>query len=509
MTFGLVLVTVTGLVTLHVVRPGSKYAWLAGMLGSLLVWLSVFLWQMEMGFTLSPGTWQPDTLFDGSPRWAIDPIGWLFALSLTAMSAAIILSAPARLGPVSPMAWVGTISMTTLGLLAVTAANPLTLLLTWAAIDFTEFFSTLHSAQNASASERTVIAFGIRAFGTGLAMWALANGGMTASFDAIQSQEAALLLVAAGLRLGVLPLHLPHRTEPALRRGLGTAIRLTAATSSLVLLARTSAAAASLPLTPLLVLVTLAALYAGWKWLSVADELTARPYWIIGMASLAVVAALRGNATGSAALGSTLVLFGSLSFLYSSRNPQMGRILALLALGLGSLPFTLTATSWQGAEMFIGFWPFLLIAQTLLVVGYIRHILRASEDVFAALPRWTQISYPAGLGILALTSIIGGLWGWPGALSLGNWGAALTVFLLSGIMIFILLRITGVNIPSGPGEALTRLSIVQDAIARLLWGLYILAARIINFIANLLEGDGGLLWTLLLLVVIFSLVQSQ
>jgi hypothetical protein len=46
------------------------------------------------------------------------------------------------------------------------------------------------------------------------------------------------LLLAAGLRLGVLPLHLPYASEAAIRRGFGSALRLISAGSSLILLAR-------------------------------------------------------------------------------------------------------------------------------------------------------------------------------------------------------------------------------------------------------------------------------
>ncbi len=39
-------------------------------------------------------------------------------------------------------------------------------------------------------------------------------------------QAGLLLIVAAGLRLGVLPVHLPYNSESSLRRGLGTMLRL-------------------------------------------------------------------------------------------------------------------------------------------------------------------------------------------------------------------------------------------------------------------------------------------
>ena len=81
------------------------------------------------------------------------------------------------------------------------------------------------------------------------------------------------------------------------------------AASSLILLARIPASSLTSPLTPyLLMLVSLAAVYGGWMWLRAPDELTARPFWLIGMGSLAVAAALRANPVGATAWGCALIL---------------------------------------------------------------------------------------------------------------------------------------------------------------------------------------------------------
>jgi hypothetical protein len=320
--------------------------------------------------------------------------------------------------------------------------------------------------------------------------------------------------MAAGLRLGVLPLHLPYRNEPVLRRGFGTNIRLTSAATSLVLLARLPASAVDARYIPyLLGFVALAALYSAWKWLSAPDELNGRPYWIIGMSALSVAAALRGNSAGSAAWGVALVLFGGISFLYSARQVWFTRIFAVLGILLLALPFTLTASGWLGEfPLPVLFWPLFIVAHIMLVAGYIRHLFHAGDIPFIELPRWAQAAYPMGLGILAVTALVIGVWGWPGALQLGAWIVALILMILAGLAVFLVFRFKSFVSPqtSSPDEYYPpRFVVIQDALAGILWDVYRAIGRLFTYAANLLEGDGGLLWTLLLLVLFVSLLRER
>ena len=123
-----------------------------------------------------------------------------------------------------------------LGYLAVTANNPLTLLLVWGALDITELIIQLRSVDGPSNNEKVVISFSTRALGIGLLLWAnivsIAQGSAF-NFESIAPSSGLYLVAAAGLRLGVLPLHLPYSSESTLRRGLGTSLRLISAASSI------------------------------------------------------------------------------------------------------------------------------------------------------------------------------------------------------------------------------------------------------------------------------------
>jgi hypothetical protein len=357
----------------------------------------------------------------------------------------------------------------------------------------------------------------MRAVGTGFALWAAvisAVKGQVFLFENTPAEAGIFLLLAAGLRLGVLPLHLPYRTEPDLRRGFGTSLRLTAVVTSLVLLARLPVSSVEARYIPyLLGFVAVAALYSAWKWLSAPDELNGRPYWIIGMSALAVAATLRGNSAGSAAWGVALVLFGGISFLYSARQVWFTRILAALAILLLALPYTLTSSGWLGEfPLPILFWPMFIAAQMMLVAGYIRHLFHVRETSFSELPNWARAAYPLGLAILALTALISGLWGWPGALQVGAWEAAMGLVVLAGVIgfsVFRFRRFISFQTISPAENRPSRFAVVQDAVAGILWRFYRIIGRLFTYAANILEGDGGLLWTLLLLVLFVSLLRGR
>lgn len=505
----LLLITLIALFILRISRTSTSYSWLVATLGTIFAWMSILLWQMDLNRLFSPTIWKTSEIFLTSPEFYSDAYSWVYALSLTAVAGAIILTSPARANTIAnATSWAGTLALTVLGLLAFLAKNPITLVLAWTAIDITEFFNTLRASNSPSLSERAVISLAIRSLGTGIAMWTSisdAQGLHSLSFSTLSSQSTNLLLLAVGLRLGVLPLHLTYRSEPVLRRGFGSILRLMSASTSLILLSRLPAPNMNTQYSPyLLLLIVLAAIYGGWNWLTAPDELNGRPYWIIGMSSLSLAAYLCGNLTGSAAFGIALVLFGGISFLYSARFILFTRILAGFGILLIGLPFTLTASGWSGSFVWpYFFWPMFISAHFMLVAGYVRHLISTGETNYIELPTWAQSAYPAGLGLLTATALLLSLWGWQGSLQTGNWISAVMIGLLGILAWFIFWRYK-LSIPSSAftpiAKRASRLSDFLEFTAKILWTIYRQLRKLSDLSTQLLEGDGGLLWTLLILV---------
>jgi hypothetical protein len=505
----LLFVTALTLIVLRVLQPNARYAWLVAAGGGVLAFSSVFFWLTQMPFELVLPAWQPVSLFTTPILFRADEISWPFAISIAALTLATLLMAAARPVFVNDYTWVGVLALGGVGILAVTADNPFTLLLVWAFLDLTELLTQLRSVEGKANNEKVVTSFSTRAFGLALLLWAnivSVGEGSALSFQSISASSGLYLVVAAGLRLGVFPLHLPYSAESNLRRGLGTSLRLISAASSMVVLAHTPAESLNSVFTPFLMALALgAALYGGWMWLRAPDELNGRPYWIITLVSLSVISALSGNPTGAIAWGVALILVGGTLFLASMQINWLNRAMLAGVWSLSSLPFSLTASAWLGRLGF--FLPFVIAAQALAIAGFMRHALRPGErDMFESQPGWARVVYPAGTLVLIFVQFLLGLFGWNGALEVGAWLQALIVSLLTFGLVWATPRFRILN----PIRAhwVTSTASRLNGVYQGLWGLYRFLARLSQSIIVTLEGEGGIMWTLLFLALFVSLLSQ-
>ena len=507
--------TLTAL-TLLIVRiavPGFRYHWLFAVGGTLLAWISTFLWLIDLPASLQFSIWQPAALFTQSPAFNADQISWAFVISLITLCLAILFTAVVRPQFPAPINWVGTLVLTVLGMMAVIAGNPLTLVMIWAAIDLVELIVQLWFVEDPKLSERVVISFASRVTGILILLWADmvgATGGAVSDFRAATPQAGLFLLIAAGLRLGVLPLHLPYSGESSLRRGFGTGLRMVSAASSLILLARIPAGSIHSPLTPyLLILASLAALYGSWMWLRAPDELNGRPYWLIGMGSLVVGAALRSNPVAAAAWSCALILAGSALFLFSEPNRWLTRALYIGTFGISGLPFSLTASGWTSGGT--GFWlafPLMILSHAMLIAGYVRHSQRTTiRSINESQPIWAKNVYPIGIVLLLFLTILLGLFGWQGSLQTGNWFASLVACLFAVGILWFTPRLRILNPVRAHWVRPTNPSWF-DRLYQGLWRLYQRIGRLSNAYLGLLEGESGIMWTLLFLALFITIFMQ-
>jgi hypothetical protein len=282
------------------------------------------------------------------------------------------------------------------------------------------------------------------------------------------------------------------------------------AASSLILLARIPTASVVSPYTSyLLLFVAFAAVYGSWMWLRAPDELNGRPYWLIGMGALAVAAALRGYPIGAAAWGCALVLAGSTLFLASEPIRWLTRVSLAGTFAISSLPLSITATGWNNAGTFWFTLPFLILAQAMLIAGYIRHGQRVmTRTSYDDQPIWGRNVYPIGILTLLLTSLQLGFFGWDGALRLGTWFTGLAASLLSLGLLWLSPRLRILNPvrahwvrPSSPSWL--------DWGYQALWGIYRQLGRLSNLFTNVLEGESGIMWTLLFLALFISIFSQR
>lgn len=503
----LLFITALALLVLRATQRYERFSWLAAVGGAALAWISAAAWLSRTPFDIAFPAWQPRSLFPTPVVFRADGISWAFAAAILTLILSILLTAVNRPDFISPISWTGSLLLGGMSVLAVTANNPLTLVLMWAFLDLTELFAQLISASGERSNEQVVIAFSTRVFGTVILFWSTiesAATGTALTFGSLSPGAGVYLVLAAGLRLGVLPLHLPFASESSLRRGFGTALRLIGAAASLSALGRVQIESAWH--TPILLLFTAAAaLYGGWMWLRSPNALNGRPYWMIGVASLAVLSALSGNPLGAVAWGSALVLAGAPLFLTAAADIRLNRIMLAGVWSLSTLPFSLTAAAWMvnpGLILILA-----VPAQALIMAGYIRHVLRATDNAsLTEQPKWAQIAYPAGLLLPVAVQIFFGFFGWDGARQTGSLIPALLASFLTVGLVWASRRFRIFN-PVRAHWVATDGSGV-NSFYRWLWSLYYGAARLGQAVSQALEGEGGMMWTLLFLFLFISIITQ-
>ncbi len=493
----LLLLVSLAMLVLRLVRPRFAYFWLVAALGALAAWPLVLVSRLYVPQVVPLGEWQPASLFSTSPRLVNDGISWPFAAALATLTLAVILTDVARAADADWSAWAASLALASLGLVAVQGANALTVLLAWAAIDVVELFVFIGrlTLSGGGRRERVILAFFARTAGIILLLW--------------PSGSSLPALLAVGLRLGVLPLNMANFRDNILRRGLGTMVRLVPAAASLAYLARLTSAGLTPGQVNFLLLVTAAAgLLAGLSWLLSRSELDGRPFWISGLAAMAMASTLRGQPLATLAWGAAALFSGGLLFITSSRPRPLILVLALGLLGFSTLPLT---PAWEGVRLYSA--PYspvlliLLVAHVLLLAGYVRHMIQPGLPL-AGVERWVLVIYPLGVILVPVVHFVVGGWGWVQMIrELGwefNFLRMWPGLLVAVLTIFLVLRGRSRTLIPARVEPFLKSVLSMSWLYRILWVVYSAFGRLLTEISRLLEGEGGVLWALLLLALILA-----
>lgn len=513
--------TALGIVVLQQTRPSIGYSWLVGSLGAFAAaaLVTAMRWYLPMGFEVEAVS--PFPGYSSPPSFSLDRSSWPYVFSMVVVALAFLLTDSARLETEArPLNWAAGLSLIGICMLALMAANPVTLVLTWTAVDLAELMMVLGQGSGRRMGEQMIIAFSVRVSGTVLVLMAVLvarSQGIAFTLAEIPSSLGIFMLLAAGLRLGVLPLNIPYFRDVYPWRGLGNVLRMIGPASSLVLLGRMPA---ELPLGDwkvlLLGLSGLAAMYGAAMFLNAENEISGRPYWFAALAGLAVASVINGSPQSSIAWGTALILFGSVLFFFSARRRQILYIPVLGAIGISGLPFTPAASGWQGLIGGSGgfFSLFAIFTVVLLIWGYLRHAWRGRDELYR-MERWVHTVFPVGLVILVAAGAANGYLGWPGSRTAGVWWASITAALIAGAGIVLALslrsRFDDQEIRGRwLGVFARRVGSILAAIFRLNWlyrflaWVYRLLQSVIQLLTTMFEGDGGILWAMVILALLIS-----
>jgi hypothetical protein len=511
--FSLLVFSALSMLILRLVRPGFGYHWLIAAGVALVTWVTVLLMGALLPFIFQLSSLRLGGIFNDSYALNVDRFSWPFALGLGTLLLATLLTDVVRAIDLEWFDWAGSLLLTALGLIAVLSANLLTFILTLTAFDIVLLVMLMFRVYARRARRRVVMVFFNRLLGTMflvLAGVASIIGSGEFSLDRTPSLALIFIVISAGLRLGAIPGDKRVLEEPAKRRSLGTMMRMVSVAVVFAVLVRTASAMEdvaipSLPWLLLFGLIGMVSLLAGASWLLANDELDGRHAWMVGMATVVIASALRAQADASLAWSLATMFSGGLIFLASVRIQLSQWVMILGLLGISTLPFTPT---WNGTAFFAApFDPYLvlyLIALVLILWGYAQHSSKV-KPYPPGVERWIRVIYPMGLVLLPVTQI-GLSWFLRPAL-----GDIHTIGWILGLLICVLAslgfiwRYRGGAIPQ-PFVNFLNSFFSLGWLVTIVVNIFQYFSRFINFVSNVLEGEGGLLWALLWIVLFLAIL---
>jgi hypothetical protein len=158
------------------------------------------------------------------------------------------------------------------------------------------------------------------------------------------------------------------------------------------------------------------------------------------------------------------------------------------------------------------------LSHALVAAGYLRHALRTTGTMEGK-ESWVKVLYPFGLIFLILVGWTIAVFGQAGGLTSGVWWASVSSTLLAAGLWFFTSRRQTFDDNSEEGRGwfailAKRAAPWVSSIFSLNWiyrgisALYRFLQILISFLSLLLEGQGGVLWALVLLALLSTLIAS-
>ena len=354
----------------------------------------------------------------------------------------------------------------------------------------------------------------------------IGSQGSAINFSSLSSSTTTILVLAAAIRLGVLPPFITYPHQLHYWKNLTTLLYLIPAAAGYILLVRVASSGAPGAITPyLLSLTVVIGIVSAMRWLTVPDEQKGKRYWMVGCTSLAIASALLGQPGASLAWGIASLLSGGLVFSLIIRHRNLVPILILGIFNLSALPFSAT---WQSTFLYQSLPGFsfgillnilliigILITQSALLAGFIRHMLRevipAGEEKHILIERWVWTLYPLGLLLVTIIHLLIGILLLPSLINLPIYAWIIGPFelLLSAMLIYLTYRWGNRKNPIQrlSVSTLSKRIFSNEWLYNLVWNIYRLISRVSTLISKILEGDRGIVWALVLFALIFVFLQ--
>jgi hypothetical protein len=514
-----ILILIIGaLVTWLARERQQRVVWAISSGAALLAWITSLALILSVPSITSISVWREQGDILSTLELHLDRVGWAFLYTSVTVVLSVSFTLPARIKETRPGSRSAILVYAALPMIAMMAGNFLTVAVSWAFMDILSLLILLNVVDRDTGISSTLSRLAVDAGGLLLVLSAAllninVGGSVSLNLPLKSSLSAVLLAIAALLRLGLLPLHFNLSPLPQIRHGLGTLLRFFPPVAALSVLARLMSIGVPEQSIPWLQLVgALGMIIGGLRWALSRAKVDSLPFLVLAVSGLGVfTSSLPAAGSGEIILGAGVLLLiaGAVASLTEIFTPTH-RVWPILAgLMLAGLPGSPTGVI--GNALFSGSVNASNAIQTLIgVLGLVLLSIGALRYAFLPTTSWptgeslVRVIYGLGLGLPLLVGIGIGIW-MPGSISMQG-------FILF-IVVIILVLLINYGLQRLPRRDVARWGkIIQwidpSPLYRVLGAGGRAVLRVVHLAGDILEGEGAMLWMLVILLLLFLGLRS-
>lgn len=509
------------IILIRMIHPGFRFSWviIAGV--CVTVWLFYLICPISQFGNLESQNWLPFSNLVFPLMFRLDQNAWQVAFLMTALLLGGVISSVIDIpnSSVEKM-WPTGLFITALGLLAVCSADPISLVIIWTVLDVLEIIIAIKNSSIKEPITVSPIKLASHFVSTLLIIWIFIinfNGRKIPGFEIATPEIGMIVILAVFLRMLNIRRGSSQNRNNDLQGAHQTIQLFVSSTAGLCLLLKIPVWPSFDRFIPLLtILFVVHAFINIFRFHRTTEGQNQKQSLInVFFTSLALSIVFGNAATITGWIGLFLAI-GGLIFLFSARSKGVIWIGVLICLVFAGLPFTPFTRIWSGFTGFNVYVLLLILIHGFTLTGVVKKVLKTNEGL-SQKENWVRVIYTFGLLLLLISAILIWLKIPPRPLDEGFWQGGLLaagIGVLTTIIGWLIAKYFKRTIARLRSNAVyqrvltgLRKTIRFTWLTRILNGIFQLFQAITKMFSNILESDGGLFWSLLLLVLIVTLLK--
>jgi hypothetical protein len=490
------------------------YLWLSLVGATFLVWLILLFTQPS---NISPWIIENWIEIGGSPvslNFQINNSNWPISLTFFSLLIAFYLTSIIYLkGSASLYEWVEMGLLILSGWVVVMAQDYWAILIGWTLIDFVELIFHFH--HKALTSKTFYSHFLIKFMGSLLLIFGISRSfqiNPIVLFEKKVDGIGLLLPLAALLHSGVLVNHPETPDQDPKTKTLLIFLRIISFVTSFFLLIYVPVPTLTFPLNMVLKIACFTgAVVPMYGWATDKERVPKIRKFLIAFSAVLFLMFLSGS-------GKFLELwlifpvfpFGWLT-IFSEREPKLQLLVFILGFLIAGFPYSISfnglfqlSQQRQWLDMIL-----ILVPMMLALSGFLQHGLKTKGN-FQGIEPWYQFIYIIGLvfPLLTTTAVIAKI-SFPSLENFGSWWIGLIMSIISLLLYYFQIKKTEPDINIKPLGKIKWFSSLKVGIQYFGNYIYFGVENALLFFSSLFERNGGILWSIVFLVLIISLLTFQ